>query len=117
MNGKRILLIVTGGIAAYKTPELVRLLTKAGARVRCVLTEAGARFVAPLTLAALSGETVHTDLFSLTDETEMGHIELARDADAVLVAPATANTLAKMAHGLADDLAGAVLLATGRPVL
>ncbi|PHS76848.1 MAG: bifunctional phosphopantothenoylcysteine decarboxylase/phosphopantothenate--cysteine ligase CoaBC [Rhodospirillaceae bacterium] len=117
LNAKRILLIVTGGIAAYKTPDLVRQLTKAGADVRCVLSSAGAEFVTPLTLQSLSGNTVYTDLFSLTDENEMGHIELSRQADVILVAPATANTLAKMAHGLADDLPSTVLLASNKPVL
>ncbi|MFC1673204.1 bifunctional phosphopantothenoylcysteine decarboxylase/phosphopantothenate--cysteine ligase CoaBC [Pseudomonadota bacterium] len=117
LNAKRILLIVTGGIAAYKTPELVRQFSKAGASVRCVLTEGAQQFVTPLTLASLSGDKVYTDLFSLTDENEMGHIELSRQADIVLVAPATANTLAKMAHGIADDLATTLLLATDKPVL
>jgi phosphopantothenoylcysteine decarboxylase/phosphopantothenate--cysteine ligase len=117
LNGKRILLIVTGGIAAYKTPELVRQLIKAGATVRCVLTQGGAQFVTPLTLASVSGDQVYSDLFSLTDEHEMGHINLSREADVVLVAPATANTLAKMAHGLADNLATTVLLATDKPVI
>ena len=114
---KRILLIVTGGIAAYKTPELVRLLKKAGASVRCVTTQAAQQFVTPLTLQSLSGDQVYTDLFSLTDEHTMGHIELSRQADVVLVAPATANVLAKMAQGLADDLATTLLLATDKPVL
>ncbi|OEJ63745.1 bifunctional phosphopantothenoylcysteine decarboxylase/phosphopantothenate--cysteine ligase CoaBC [Magnetovibrio blakemorei] len=117
LNGKRILLIVTGGIAAYKTPELVRQLIKAGATVRCVLTRGGAQFVTPLALASVSGDQVYSDLFSLTDEHEMGHINLSREADVVLVAPATANTLAKMAHGLADNLSTTVLLATDKPVL
>lgn len=117
LNAKRVLLIVTGGIAAYKTPELVRLLKKAGASVRCVLTEGATQFVTPLTLQSLSGDKVYTDLFSLTDENEMGHIELSRQADVVLVAPATANVLAKMAQGLADDLATTLLLATDKPVL
>ncbi|HEY9078714.1 bifunctional phosphopantothenoylcysteine decarboxylase/phosphopantothenate--cysteine ligase CoaBC [Magnetovibrio sp.] len=117
LNAKRILLIVTGGIAAYKTPDLVRQLTKAGASVRCVLTKGAEQFVTPLTLASLSGDKVYTDLFSLTDEHEMGHINLSREADVVLVAPATANTLAKMAHGLADNLATTLLLATDKPVL
>ena len=117
LNAKRILLIVTGGIAAYKTPELVRLFKKAGAEVKCVLSASGAQFVTPLTLQSLSGEAVHTELFSLTDENEMGHIELSRWADVVLVAPATANTLAKMAHGLADDLPSTLLLATDKPVM
>ena len=117
LNGKRVLLIVTGGIAAYKTPELVRQLIKAGARVRCVLTKGGEQFVTPLTLSSLSGDKVYTDLFSLTDEQEMGHINLSREADVLLVAPATANALAKMAHGVADDLATTLLLATDKPVL
>jgi phosphopantothenoylcysteine decarboxylase/phosphopantothenate--cysteine ligase len=117
LNAKRILLVVTGGIAAYKTPELVRLLKKAGADVRCVMTESAQQFVTPLTLQSLSGDTVYRDLFSLTDEHEMGHIELSRQADVVLVAPATANVLAKMAQGLADNLATTLLLATDKPVL
>ena len=117
LDGKRILLIVTGGIAAYKTPELVRQLIKAGATVRCVLTHGGAQFVTPLALASVSGDTVYTDLFSLTDENEMGHINLSREADVLLVAPATANTLAKMAGGIADDLATTLLLATDKPVI
>lgn len=117
LNGKRILLIITGGIAAYKTPELVRQLIKAGASVRCVLTKGGEQFVTPLTLASLSGDKVYSDLFSLTDEHEMGHINLSREADVLLVAPATANTLAKMAQGLADDLATTLLLATDKPVI
>ena len=117
LNAKRILLIVTGGIAAYKTPDLVRQLTKSGADVQCVLSTAGAEFVTALTLQSLSGNTVYTDLFSLTDENEMGHIELSRQADVILVAPATANTLAKMAHGLADDLPSTVLLASNKPIL
>lgn len=117
LNAKRVLLIVTGGIAAYKTPELVRLLIKAGASVRCVMSESAKQFVTPLTLQSLSGDRVYDDLFSLTDEHAMGHIELSRQADVVLVAPATANTLAKMAQGLADDLVTTLLLATDKPVL
>ncbi|MCR4378794.1 MAG: bifunctional phosphopantothenoylcysteine decarboxylase/phosphopantothenate--cysteine ligase CoaBC [Rhodospirillales bacterium] len=117
LNAKRVLLIVTGGIAAYKTPELVRQLKKAGASVSCVVTQAAQQFVTPLTLQSLSGDKVYSDLFSLTDEHEMGHIELSRQADIVIVAPATANMLAKMAQGLADDLAGTLLLATDKPVL
>lgn len=117
LAGRSILLIVGGGIAAYKSLELVRRLKDRGARVRCVLTEAGARFVTPLSLAALSGETVHQDLFSLTGESEMGHIRLSREADLIVVAPATANLLARMAAGIADDLASTVLLATNAPVL
>ena len=117
LKGKRILLIVAGGIAAFKSQELVRLLRKRDASVRCVLTEAGAKFVTPLALQALTEDKVYTDLFSLTDESEMGHIQLSRDADLLVVAPATANILARMAAGLADDLATTVLLATDKPVL
>ena len=117
MNGKRLLLIVSGGIAAYKTLELIRRLRERGATVRCVLTAGGAQFVTPLALAALSEDKVYGDLFSLTDEAEMGHIQLSRDADLLVVAPATADILAKMAGGLADDLASTVLLATDKRVL
>jgi phosphopantothenoylcysteine decarboxylase/phosphopantothenate--cysteine ligase len=117
LQGKRVLLVVTGGIAAYKALELIRLLRKAGAAVRCVLTRAGAEFVTPLSLQALSGDKVYSDLFSLTDESEMGHIELSRAADLVVVAPASADFLAKMAHGRADDLAATVLLATDKDTL
>ncbi|MBM3491470.1 MAG: bifunctional phosphopantothenoylcysteine decarboxylase/phosphopantothenate--cysteine ligase CoaBC [Alphaproteobacteria bacterium] len=117
LQGKRILLIVSGGIAACKTPDLVRRLREAGAAVRAVLTRAGAEFVTPLTLAALSEDKVHGELFSLTEESEMGHIRLSREADLVVVAPATADLLAKMAAGLADDLASTLLLATDKPVL
>ncbi len=117
MAAKRILLIIGGGIAAYKSIELVRLLRKAGMTVRCVLTRAGEQFVTPLTLAALSENKVYTNLFDLKDEVEMGHIELSREADLVVVAPATADLLAKMAAGIADDLATTLLLATDKPVL
>jgi len=117
LKGKRILLIVAGGIAAFKVHELIRLLRKQDAAVRCVLTEAGARFVTPLSLQALTEDKVYSDMFSLTDESEMGHIQLSRDADLLVVAPATANILARMAGGLADDLAATVLLATDKPVL
>jgi phosphopantothenoylcysteine decarboxylase/phosphopantothenate--cysteine ligase len=117
LNGKRILLIVAGGIAAFKAQELVRLLRKHDAQVRCVLTGAGAKFVTPMALQALTEDKVYSDLFSLTDESEMGHIELSREADLLVVAPATANILARMAAGLADDLATTVLLATDKPVL
>ena len=113
----RVLLIISGGIAAYKSLELIRLLTAQGIAVRCVLTHGGAQFVTPLSLAALSGDTVYEDLFSLTDESNMGHIELSRDADLLLVAPATADILAKMRAGLADDLATTALLATDKPVM
>jgi phosphopantothenoylcysteine decarboxylase / phosphopantothenate---cysteine ligase len=117
MTGKRILLIVGGGIAAYKACELVRLLRKEGAAVRCVLTTAAHKFVTPMSLAALSEDKVYTDLFDLKDEAEMGHIQLSRQADLVVVAPATADLMAKMAQGIADDLATTLLLATDKPVL
>lgn len=117
LSGKRILLVVGGGIAAYKALDLVRRLSERGARVRGVLTKAGAEFVTPLSLSALTGSRVYQDLFSLTDEAEMGHIELSRDADLVIVAPATADLLAKMAQGLANDLASTLLLATDKRVL
>ena len=117
MTPQRILLIVSGGIAAYKALELVRLLTKAGLHTTAVLTRAGAEFVTPLSLQALTGEKVYTDLWSLTDESEMGHIQLSRSADLVVVAPASANILASMAAGLATDLATTLLLATDKPVL
>ena len=114
---RSVLLVVTGSIAAFKAPELIRMLRAAGIVVRCVLTKGGAEFVTPLTLQALSGERVHTDLFSLTAEQEMGHIALSRSADLVLVCPASADFLAKMAHGLADDIASTLLLATDTPVM
>ena len=114
---KRVLLIVSGGIAAYKSLELVRLLRRQNIGVSAVLTEGGAQFVTPLSLQALTEEKVYTALWSLTDESEMGHIQLSRSADLVVVAPASANMLAKMAAGLADDLASTVLLATDKPVL
>ena len=117
MNGKRILIIVGGGIAAYKACELVRLIRKAGGSVRCVLTTGGAHFVTPMTLAALSEQPVHTSLWDLKDEVEMGHIQLSREADLVVVCPATADLMAKMAAGIADDLATTLLLATDKPVL
>ena len=117
MGEKRVLLIVGGGIAAYKALELTRLLRKAGIGVRPVLTRAGAEFVTPLSLSALAEDKVYSDLFSLTDEAEMGHIELSRSADLVVVAPATADLMAKAAHGLAGDLASTTLLATDKPVL
>ncbi|WP_033074624.1 bifunctional phosphopantothenoylcysteine decarboxylase/phosphopantothenate--cysteine ligase CoaBC [Sphingopyxis sp. MWB1] len=117
MAAKRILLIIGGGIAAYKSIELLRLLRKSGHEVRCVLTRAGEQFVTPMTLAALSENKVHTSLFDLKDEVEMGHIQLSREADLVVVAPATADLMAKMAQGLADDLATTLLLATDKPVL
>ncbi|MDP1601024.1 bifunctional phosphopantothenoylcysteine decarboxylase/phosphopantothenate--cysteine ligase CoaBC [Phenylobacterium sp.] len=117
MSEKRILLIVGGGIAAYKALELTRLLRKAGVGVRPILTQAGAQFVTPLSLAALSEDKVYSELFSLTDEAEMGHIELSRSADLVVVVPATADLMAKAANGHANDLASTTLLATDKPVL
>jgi len=117
MAGARILLIVGGGIAAYKACALIRLIRGAGMTVRCVLTAGGAQFVTPMTLAALSEAPVHTSLWDLKDEAEMGHIRLSREADLVVVAPATADLLARMAHGQADDLASTLLLATDKPVL
>jgi len=117
LAGKRVLLIVPGGIAAFKIPEMIRLLRGRDCGVTCVLTRSGAEFVTPLTLQALTETKVYSDLFSLTDENEMGHIELSRSADLVVVAPATANILAKMAAGIGDDLATTLLLATDKPVL
>jgi len=117
LEGRRILLVVSGGIAAYKALELVRRLRERGARVRAILTRAGAEFVTPLSLSALTEDKVYGELFSLTDEAEMGHIQLSRDADLLVVAPASADILAKMAAGLADDLATTALLATDKPVL
>ena len=113
----RILLIIGGGIAAYKASELVRLIRRDGGSVTCVLTEAGSRFVTPLTLAALSESPVHTTLWDLKNEVEMGHIRLSREADLVVVCPATADLLARMAAGMADDLATTLLLATDKPVM
>ncbi len=114
---KHILLIVGGGIAAYKACELVRLIRKAGMTVRCVVTKGGQQFVTPMTLAALSENQVFTELFDLKDEAEMGHIQLSREADLVVVCPATADLLAKMHAGIADDLATTLLLATDKHVL
>ncbi|MBB4616777.1 bifunctional phosphopantothenoylcysteine decarboxylase/phosphopantothenate--cysteine ligase CoaBC [Sphingomonas abaci] len=113
----RVLLIVGGGIAAYKACELIRLLRRAGHGVRCVLTEGGSHFVTPMTLAALSGDQVYTSLWDLKDEAEMGHIQLSREADLIVVAPATADLMARMAAGQANDLATTLLLATDAPVL
>ena len=117
LGGKRILLIIGGGIAAYKALDLIRRLKERGASVTPVLTRAGTEFVTPLSVAALAGEKVYTDLFDLTDEAEMGHIRLSRVADLIIVAPATADLMAKMASGRADDLASTLLLATDTPVL
>jgi len=117
VQGKRILLIVGGGIAAYKSPELVRRLKERSASVRVILTSGGAEFVTPLSFSVLSEDKAYTDLFDLKDEAEIGHIRLSREADLVVVAPATADLIAKMATGLANDLASTVLLATDRRVL
>lgn len=117
LAGKRILLIIGGGIAAYKALDLIRRLRERGAAVTPVLTRAGAEFVTPLSVSALAGQKVFSDLFDLTDEAEMGHIELSRSADLVVVAPATADLMAKMATGLASDLASTLLLATDTQVL
>ncbi len=117
MKPPHILLIVGGGIAAYKACELIRLIRKAGMTVRCVLTEGGAQFITPMTLAALSENEVFTTLWDLKNETEMGHIQLSREADLIVVCPATADLLAKMAAGISDSLATTVLLATDTPVL
>src|SRR3974390_408286 len=117
MRGNSVLLVIGGGIAAYKALELIRRLSERGVRVRCILTEAGAQFVTPLSVSALAGEKVFADLFSLTDEAEMGHIELSRSTDVVVVAPATADLMAKAANGLANDLASTALLATDKRVL
>jgi len=117
LTRKRILLVVGGGIAAYKVLDLIRRLRERGAHVRAAMTKAAAEFVTPLSVASLTGDKVYDDLFSLTDEAEMGHIELSRDADLLVVAPATADLLAKLANGLANDLASTLLLATDKKVL
>ncbi len=117
MRKNGILLIITGSVAAYKALELIRLFNERGIGVRTVLTEGAQRFITPLAVASLSGEPVYTDLFSLKDETEMGHIRLSREAALILVAPASANSIAKLAGGLADDLASTLLLAADCPVL
>jgi len=116
-QGRRILLIIAGGIAAYKSLELIRRLRDRGAAVRCVMTKAAAEFVTPLSVASLSEDKVYGDLFSLTDESEMGHIRLSREADLLVVAPATADLIARMAAGMADDLAATTLLASDKPIL
>jgi phosphopantothenoylcysteine decarboxylase/phosphopantothenate--cysteine ligase len=117
LTGKQILLVISGGIAAYKSLILIRRLRERGAVVRCVLSKGGAQFVTPLSVSALSHEKVYGDIFSLTDEAEMGHLRLSQEADLVVVAPATADILAKMASGLADELATTVLLASDAPIL
>ena len=117
MDAKRILLIIGGGIAAYKSLELIRTLSKRGIAARCIVTKGGSEFVTPLSVAALSGDKCYTDLFDLDDEAEMGHIQLSRSADLVVVCPATADLIGKAASGLAMDLATTTLLATDKPVL
>ncbi len=117
LENKSILLIISGGIAAYKSLELIRLIRKSGGNVRCILTKGGEQFVTPLSVSALSEQHVYTDLWSLKDETEMGHIRLSREADLIVIAPASANLLAQMANGLAQDLASTTLLAADKPIL
>jgi phosphopantothenoylcysteine decarboxylase/phosphopantothenate--cysteine ligase len=117
LQNRRILLIISGGIAAYKSLDLIRRLRERGAAVRCILTSGAQQFITPLAAASLAGSPVYTDLFSLTQESEMGHLRLSQESDLVVVAPATADILAKMAGGLADDLAATALLATDKPVL
>ena len=117
MRGKSVLLIIGGGIAAYKSLELIRRLAERGVKTRAILTRAGAEFITPLSVASLTGEKAFQDLFSLTDESEMGHIELSRAADLVVVAPATADLMGKLASGLANDLASTALLATDKKIL
>lgn len=117
LENKRVLLVISGGIAAFKALDIIRLLLKEGAGVQVIMTKAATEFVAPLTIATLTGKPVLTDLFDLTRESEIGHIELSRAVDLVVVAPATANLIAKMANGIADDLPSTMLLATDKPVL
>jgi len=117
VRGKRVLLIIGGGIAAYKSLDLARRLKERGAEVRAILTDAAKEFVTPLAVGAITGERVFSDLFDLADENDIGHIRLARDTDLIIVAPATADRMAKLAHGIADDLASTALVATDRPVL
>lgn len=117
LENKNILLVISGGIAAYKSLELIRLIRKSGGRVRCILTKGGAEFITPLSVSSISGEQTYTDLWSLKDETEMGHIRLSREADLIIIAPASANMIAKLANGIADDLASTALLAANKPIL
>lgn len=117
LTGRTILIVISGGIAAYKALEVIRLMKKSGASVRAILTAGGEKFITPLSVATLSEHTCYTDLWSLKDETEMGHIRLSREADVILVAPASANILAKMTHGIADDLATTTMLASDKPVI
>ena len=114
---KRILLIITGSIAAYKSLELIRTFKKSGYDVRCILTQGAKKFVTPLSVASISENKIYDDVFDLKDETEMGHIRLSREADVVLIAPASADIIGKMANGIADDLASTVLLATDKDVM
>jgi phosphopantothenoylcysteine decarboxylase/phosphopantothenate--cysteine ligase len=117
VTDKRVLLIIGGGIAAYKSLELIRELKRRHIGSRCILTKSGSEFVTPLSVSALSGDKVYQDLFDLTDEAEMGHIELSRSADLIVVAPATADLMARAAQGMANDLASTTLLATDAPIL
>ncbi|MFK7839062.1 MAG: flavoprotein [Bdellovibrionales bacterium] len=118
LNNKSILLIISGGIAAYKSLELIRLFKKSSCKVRCILTDGGKQFVTPLSVSALCEEPVYSDLWSLKNETEMGHIRLSREADLIIIAPASANIIAQIANGLAPDLATTALLANDdTPVL
>ena len=117
LRGGRVLLVIAGGIAAYKCLDLIRRLRESGAEVRCILTRAGAEFVTPLSVETLSRQTVYTDTLALTGDSEIAHIRLGQEADIVVVAPATADIMAKMAHGIADDLATSTLIATDKPVL
>ena len=117
LQGKQVLLVIAGGIAAYKCLDLIRRLRENGAHVRCILTRAGAEFVTPLSVETLAGQTVFSDALALTDDSEIAHIRLGQEADIVVVAPATADIMAKMAHGIADDLATSTLIATDKPVL
>lgn len=117
LKNKKILLIISGGIAAYKSLELIRLLKTHDAQVTAILTKAGAQFITPLSVSSLTGQKTYTELWDLTDETEMGHIRLSREHDLILIAPATANIMAKIAHGLADDLATTTLLASNKPIV
>ena len=117
LQNKKILLIISGGIAAYKSLELIRLIKNSGGELKCILTQGGSQFITPLSVASLSGEKCYTNLWDLTDETKMGHIQLSRWADVVVVAPASADIIAKMAHGMANDLATTCLLASDKPVM
>jgi phosphopantothenoylcysteine decarboxylase/phosphopantothenate--cysteine ligase len=117
LENKSVLLVISGGIAAYKSLELIRLIRKAGGNVRCILTQGGAQFITPLSVSSLSENETYTDLFSLKDETEMGHIRLSRETDLIVVAPASANMIAKLANGIADDLASTALLAANKQIL